>query len=137
MVAQQAEAYRSLSDSRITWPRVPTVHPIADAEPAVEEPLEAYGFAGRAEHAALKLTRRQQMLQRRGSFAARLSGGNPPPSGDFIHRTGYLSGLQHLHPSSTASRSGSQISHALVAMLRRGNMPRKRPILPCLATRTP
>ncbi len=36
LVAQQAAAYRRLG----TADRVPTVHPIADAEPHVEEPLE-------------------------------------------------------------------------------------------------
>ena len=36
LVAQQAEAYRRLGVAD----HVPTVHPIADAEPDVEEPLE-------------------------------------------------------------------------------------------------
>ena len=36
VVAQQAEAYRRLGAAD----HVPTVHPIADAEPDVEEPLE-------------------------------------------------------------------------------------------------
>jgi hypothetical protein len=36
LVAKQAEAYRHLRVAD----RVPTVHPIADAEPHVEEPLE-------------------------------------------------------------------------------------------------
>ena len=36
LVAQQATAYRRLRVAD----RVPTVHPIADAEPDVEEPLE-------------------------------------------------------------------------------------------------
>ena len=37
LVAKQAEAYRRLGVAE----RVPTVHPVADAEPDVEEPLEA------------------------------------------------------------------------------------------------
>ena len=36
LVAQQAAAYPRLEDAD----RVPTVHPIADAEPDVEEPLD-------------------------------------------------------------------------------------------------
>jgi len=36
LVAQQAAAYPRLGDAD----RVPTVHPIADAEPDVEEPLD-------------------------------------------------------------------------------------------------
>jgi len=36
LVAKQAEAYRRLGAAD----RVPTVHPIADAEPDVEEPLD-------------------------------------------------------------------------------------------------
>jgi hypothetical protein len=37
LVAKQAEAYRRLGAAD----RVPTVHPIADAEPHLEEPLDA------------------------------------------------------------------------------------------------
>jgi hypothetical protein len=44
LVAKQADAYRQLR----VGDRVPTVHPIADAEPA-----EGVRFAGRAELAAL------------------------------------------------------------------------------------
>ena len=36
LVAKQAEAYRHLREAD----RLPTVHPIADAEPDVEEPLD-------------------------------------------------------------------------------------------------